>query len=199
MMGRYIVFLDESGDHSMENIDKNFPVFALLMLVCELGDYTRKIIPAVVEFKMEECGSEAVIIHSRDIRKATGDFGFMQNPERRMRVYTALNGLMKDMPYGIIAAVIHKIKHKEKYLYPYHPYHLSLEFLLERLLIFLRQKQNQNDVVIFAESRGKEEDNELELEFLRILNQGTNQMAASEFKTMNILLRFVKKERNVVL
>jgi hypothetical protein len=34
-----IVYLDETGDHSLELIDKDFPIFALVMLIC---DYERR-------------------------------------------------------------------------------------------------------------------------------------------------------------
>jgi hypothetical protein len=72
-----IVYLDESGDHSLELVDKDFPFFALAMFICEETIYNQRISPAINQFKMDFFGHEAVIIHSRDIRKAQRDFGIL--------------------------------------------------------------------------------------------------------------------------
>ena len=69
-----IVYLDETGDHALEIVDKEFPVFALVLLACDTEEYLKKIVPAFYRFKMDYFGHEAVIFHSRDIRKAQKDF-----------------------------------------------------------------------------------------------------------------------------
>jgi hypothetical protein len=33
-----MVFLDEAGDHSLNPVDKDFPVFVLVILLCEQDD-----------------------------------------------------------------------------------------------------------------------------------------------------------------
>jgi len=33
-----IVYLDETRNHSLELIDKDFPIFALVMLICDFGE-----------------------------------------------------------------------------------------------------------------------------------------------------------------
>ena len=43
----YIVFVDESGDHSLTSIDPEFPVFALSFCVISKVDYIALVVPAV--------------------------------------------------------------------------------------------------------------------------------------------------------
>lgn len=110
-----IVYLDESGDHSLELVDKDFPFFALAMFICEETIYNQKISPAINQFKMDFFGHEAVIIHSRDIRKAQRDFGILTSPAKREEFYKKLNQIMSDSDYQLIVSVIKKQDHKEKY------------------------------------------------------------------------------------
>ena len=193
-----LVYLDEAGDHSLEIVDKDFPLFALAMFICDEVVYTQKIIPAVNKLKIDYFGHEAVIIHSRDIRKALKEFAFLMHPVKRVEFYTQLNQIMREMEYTLIASVIRKQEHKEKYgVEASNPYDLALTFALERLLPLLEDVA-QNKVSIVAESRGKNEDNELMLSFLRIVNQGSGFVGADRFKKINFHLRFVPKMMNVV-
>ena len=51
---------------------QDFPVFVLCLLICETEQYADQIVPAFLRLKFEYFGHEAVILHSRDIRKAQG-------------------------------------------------------------------------------------------------------------------------------
>ena len=73
-----MVFLDETGDHSMEAVDKDFPVFVLAFLLSEQDKYVHEIVPAFTKFKVDQFGHDGVILHSRDIRKCLGDFKYLQ-------------------------------------------------------------------------------------------------------------------------
>ena len=78
----FIVYLDETGDHTLELVDKDFPVFVLVMLVFRQEYYTSSVVPALCKMKMEMFGHEGVVFHSRDIRKRQGDFHFLNDPPR---------------------------------------------------------------------------------------------------------------------
>lgn len=193
-----IVYLDEAGDHSLELVDKDFPLFALTMFICEEAVYNQKIVPAINQFKMDYFGHESVIIHSRDIRKAQRDFGFLTNQQKREEFYKKLNQIMSDAEYNLIVSVIRKQKHKDKYgLNAENPYDLAMMFAMERLLPLLEDRK-QDKVHLIAESRGKKEDDDLMLSFLQIANQGTNYIEAGRFKKIAFKLRFVPKMMNVV-
>jgi len=70
------------------------------MFVCEESTYNQKIVPAVNQFKMDYFGHESIIIHSRDIRKAQKDFGFLTNQKKREEFYVRLNQIMSDAEYN---------------------------------------------------------------------------------------------------
>jgi hypothetical protein len=192
----YIVYLDETGDHSLELIDKDFPIFALAMFICETTYYNRTILPEVAQLKTDYFGHEGVILHSRDIRKAQKDFGFLTNPEKRKEFMGRIAVMMRDFEYTLIVSVIRKQKHKDKYgMLANNPYDLAMMFCLERLLPFLEDAR-QDFVYLIAESRGKKEDADLELSFLKIINQGTDFNSADRFRKIKFHLKFVPKTMN---
>jgi hypothetical protein len=193
-----VVYLDETGDHSLELIDRDFPVFGVVMLICEVEVYLREIVPAVCAMKFDYFGHEGVVLHSRDIRKAQGDFGFLTDPGKRQPFYERINSLMSEPEYQLIGAFIRKQRHKDRYgINADHPYDLALMFALERLLPLL-EGANQSDVVVVAESRGKREDDELRLSFLRVVNYGTFYVSSERFKRVNFRLEFKRKEANLI-
>jgi hypothetical protein len=67
-----VVYLDETGDHSLEAADAHFPVFVLTLLVCDIDCYTNQIVPRFYRFKIDYFGHEGVILHSRRIRRSEG-------------------------------------------------------------------------------------------------------------------------------
>lgn len=193
-----IVYLDETGDHSLEKEDKDFPVFALVLMVCDQEAYEGTLIPMVNRLKFDYFGHECVIIHSRDIRKAQKDFGFLTDPEKRAPFYERINEIMSAPGYDLIAAVIRKQDHKAKYgMNATNPYDLALTFSLERLLPLL-ENEGQKEVHLIAEARGKREDDELRLSFLNIVTYGTEFNSAERFKKIKFHLRFKPKAMNVV-
>jgi len=193
-----LVYLDETGDHSLEIVDKEFPIFALVMLVCDQTVYAEKIIPTVYRFKMDYFGHEGVILHSRDIRKAVNDFSFLLNPQKRPTFYHRINEIMAMDGYTLIASVIRKQMHKDRYgLLANNPYDLALTFAMERLLPLLEDR-GEREVKILAEARGKREDDQLHLSFLRILTEGTSYVPADRFRNIKFQLLFKPKIMNIV-
>jgi hypothetical protein len=161
-----VVYLDETGDHSLEVVDQDFSVFVLCCLICETEQYADQIVPAFLRLKFEYFGHEAVILHSRDIRKAQGAFGFLTDPAKRQVFYERLNQIMATCDYTLIATAIRKQKHTDRYgRAARNPYDLAFTFALERLLPLL-EGLGQTDVQLIAEARGKREDAELRLAFL---------------------------------
>ena len=56
----FIVFVDESGDHSLTSIDAEFPVFALAFCIVVKGDYILKITPEIQTLKFKYWGHDAI-------------------------------------------------------------------------------------------------------------------------------------------
>ena len=166
--GDYLIFVDESGDHNLgASIDKDFPVFVLMFLVVNKHEYTDKIVPAFQKLKLKYWGHDQVIFHEREIRKKTGYFKlFDQCPSVKHSFYDDLNGVMGTLNYHLFPVLIDKKKHQQKYTAPEHPYHLALEFGMERVHRFLKSKrQVGNKISVVFESRGLKEDKELAVAF----------------------------------
>lgn len=172
----YIVFVDESGDHGLGNIDPSYPMFVLALCVFRKKDYIDFVCPMVQRFKFKYWGHDSVVLHEHDIRKPSGPYGFLFNPVQRALFLDDLNALIETAPFTLIASVVRKNDLKQTYTLPGNPYNLSLEFGLERLYKFLQscgQADRMTHVVV--ERRGRREDAELELEFRRICD-GANFM-----------------------
>ena len=70
----YIIYADESGDHSLTKIDPVYPVFVLCLCVFRKRDYVRHTVPAVQRLKFKWFGHDTVVLHENDIRKQRGPF-----------------------------------------------------------------------------------------------------------------------------
>jgi hypothetical protein len=136
-------------------------------------------------------------LHSRDIRKAQGHFGFLTDPAKRAVFYESLNRLMGTCDYQLIAAAVRKDQHKAKYKYPRDPYEPAFTFALERLLPLL-EAAGQTEVRIIAEKRGKREDRELFTSFQRVVSTGTSFVEGVRFRRIRFSLTFVPKSMNVI-
>lgn len=192
-----LVFLDETGDHSLSTIDPGFPVFVLTMMIVEPKNYIAQIVPNICQLKVDYWGHEGVVLHSRDIRKAQGPFAFLRNRDLTQQFYERINQIMTQSQYTIISIAVRKDRHFKKYgEQANNPYELAMEYGLERLIYFLEQHL-EKDIVLIAESRGKKEDADLQLAFLRIVNNGTWYCSRDRFKQFDFRLEFVGKPYNV--
>ena len=194
----YIVYVDESGDHGLVSIDPEFPVFALSFCIFAKKDYTAKVVPAIQEFKFLYWGHDAVVLHEHEIRKQKEHFKFLrENREHREQFQTDLTALVVAAPFKVIGSVIDKMalsKHDD----PENPYEVALRSCMKNLLLYLlKQGQKSKRVHVIFECRGKEEDNDLELEFRRIVdNHNRTPERAADFSTMEFVPVFAKKTTN---
>jgi len=195
----YIVFADESGDHCLDKVDPEFPMFALSFCMIEKAAYISSVVPAFQQFKFDFWGHDGVVLHEHEIRKRKGPFTLLlTNPDLRASFYERLNGLMADTAMSIVASVIDKVKLKAKYAHPSNPYEIALLFCMERLLEqLLAREQAGRTVHVLFESRGKQEDADLELEFRRICaNQANWGWKQIDFTKVRFEPVFIKKAAN---
>lgn len=171
--GDFIVYVDESGDHGIESIDRDYPIFVLSFCCFRIEDYINKAVPKLQRFKFNYFGHDQVILHEHDIRKQNGTFAFLRKDRQlREQFLKDVASLVVDTPFDIISVVVDKQKLKLKYPEPYNSYNLGLRFGLERLLDYLLvRNQARKQIHIVFEQRGKREDDELELEFRRICDE----------------------------
>src|SRR3989339_158194 len=154
-----IMFLDESGDHSLEKIDSSYPMFVLAGCIFDFEYYSNVVEPSVNELKIKHFGKTNIILRSYDIRKQKGEFSCLVDKKKRELFYNDLDNLMKLSDFKIIAAAINKSNLKNHYSDPDNPYNLCLMFILERAIMFLGRS---NVKIIFRiESRETHNDRKL--------------------------------------
>lgn len=187
----FVVYVDESGDHGMETVDANYPVFVLAFCVFHKRHYSEKVVPALQKFKFNHFGHDLAVLHEHEIRKEKGDFKF-QTRRQKQDFLLELTSIIEASNFILISCVIDKAQLCSKPGVPPNPYHLALGFCLETLYELLQEK-NQDDKLthVVVECRGKKEDNELELEFRRICD-GANRWG----KALPFDVKFADKKVN---
>lgn len=193
-----IMFLDESGDHSLEKIDPQFPVFCLAGCIFDETEYVQNSKSKIDAFKTRYFNNPSIILHSREIRKCEGIFNILLNKNTKEVFYKDLDNLMLQLPFTVLASVILKQKLKEQYADPANPYALSLEFIMERFLYFLEEN---NDIgYISVESRDPKSNTDLLTAFTETINNGSwiNEIhiVAERFQHKIQKMIFVTKQQN---
>ncbi|MDE0512370.1 MAG: DUF3800 domain-containing protein [Gammaproteobacteria bacterium] len=190
----YIIYVDESGDHSLDGVNPDYPVFVLDFCIFRKEHYVNRVVPNVQAFKFAHFGHDIVILHEHEIRKQKPPFVFLQNQDKRAVFMDELNQLVEISDLTIIAAAIRKQMLTKAYGSSVNPYELALCFCMERAFAFLQESEQQAKVThIVVERRGKREDNELELAFRRI-REGADRW--QRLKMPNFKLVFADKKIN---
>lgn len=165
----YVVYVDESGDHSLVSIDPAYPVFVLALCVFHKRHYSEKIIPAVEKLKFNYFGHDSVVLHENEIRKQKGAFAFLNDRGVRAEFMEQVSSIMEASNFILIACVVDKTRLSRNEGSGSNPYHIALGVCLDALHAFLAEKQQDSFMThVVVECRGKKEDAELELEFRRI-------------------------------
>lgn len=171
--GEYIVYVDESGDHGLQTMDPEYPIFALAFCIFEKARFAAEVVPAMLRFKFAHFGHDQVVLHEHEIRKSRGPFRILLNPFRRAAFLEDLNTLMAAAPVTVVAVVIRKEKLLRRYAQPNNPYLLAMEYGLERVCSFLKEHGQGGKLTHFVfECRGGKEDLELEVQFRRVTGGG---------------------------
>lgn len=187
----YIVFVDESGDHSSEVIDVKYPVFVLCFCVFHKSIYENGAIPLINQLKLNTFKTIDVVLHETDIKRKKGAFSKL-NKEAREQFLESLDQLIDGLDFTLIAVVIDKAKHKDRYNYPDHPYHLAMQYGLERVYSHLKQcGEMDKELEVICEARGTKEDKELERAF-RIVCAGKNRAT----KKLSFKIKITNKQSN---
>lgn len=168
---KFLIFADEAGDHLLLPHDPNFPLFVLVFCAIERTHYAEFIAPELLKIKLKYFQDSHIVFHEREIRKAEKDFCFLTNKEIRESFFNDLNTFIEQAKFTIIPSIILKGQLKVTNFELENPYALSTKFCLEDLAGFLDQYNEALPTTIAFEARGKKEDKELELTFLRLIQQ----------------------------
>ena len=165
--GELTLFVDESGEHGMHNINPEFPILTIAGCAFALDDY-RAFEEDVLAFKQDVLGDVSATLHSRDIRKWEGPFAKIA-PGDRQAVQERVSRFMGQGRFTLISVTIRKDL-LAGYADPRPPYELAVEYLLERYYALLRYSGMQGAVC--PESRGRREDAAVADEYSRFRGSG---------------------------
>lgn len=169
--GDYIVYVDESGDHGLQDINQQFPAFVLAFCIFPVSTYVERVVPEVERLKFEYFGHDMVVLHEREIRKSIPPFDILQNPTVRESFLERLNDIIRGADFRVVACVIRKEEFRSRRGTNTNPDHVAMEYGLKRVFYQLQASgQSGKSITVVFESRGRREDAELELEFRRILD-----------------------------
>jgi hypothetical protein len=101
-----VMYLDESGDHSLTTIDPQYPMFVLGGVIVDLDYAQGELSERVRQFKLDLLGRDDLILHTADIARNKNGFEGLADTGFRQRFYDELNALMRDLRYTIVACAI---------------------------------------------------------------------------------------------
>ncbi len=166
------MFLDESGNHGLLKIDPDYPVFVLGGIIVEANYAERVIEPRIRDLKIEFFHTENICLHTADIARNKNGFERLREDKFRERFYEALNQLMNEFEYQIVACAIKKDLFLANYgMSAVDPYLLSLDLLVEQFCFEIGNVDEGG--VIYAEKRSPVLDRQLDIAWLNLKVQGT--------------------------
>lgn len=195
-----VLYIDETGDHSLSKIDSSYPIFVLTGVLIDEDYHDMELTEKLNAFKSRHFGTKDIILHSQEMthpQNAKNDL-YMRftDPDFRRSFYRDFEGLLADAKIQIVACVIMKSKHFAHYgLEAKDPYLLSFDNLVNRLVFDLSDEERGK---IVAESRNSVLDNQLEIAYLSARVEGTNKVRPAEIKLkLDGAVRFNEKADNV--
>jgi len=169
-----ILYLDESGDHSLSVIDPQYPVFVLGGVIVDAGYAATEMDAAIQRLKLDVFGRADITLHTSDIVRQRGPFGILVDPQRRRLFHDRLNALMRQLDYIVVACAIRKDAHLAAYgAAALDPYALSLNVLVERFCFALADTRQTQPGAIVAERRDKALDSALLAAWRHLRERGT--------------------------
>jgi hypothetical protein len=191
-----IMFLDESGDHSLDVIDPQYPMFVLAGVIMDQAYAEGKLEQSFAAFKQDLFGRTDIILHRADITRNRNGFERIAEPAFRQRFFAGLNELVASLDFKVVACAIRKDEHLARYgVAALDPYMLSLDVLVERFCFEVGEVAGGGMIV--AERRGPTLDHELELAFLNLKIQGTHYVPAAQIEQRIAGLSLRAKKDNI--
>lgn len=183
----YRLYIDESGDHTFDHVDRLHHRYLLLLGVwIQQDEPYRMLVNSLRNLKDEffnQHPDSPICLHRKDLMQARGPFWRLRDPATRERFDQSLLDLLTSCDYRVCGVLLDKQEHRSKtYRALYHPYHYCLAALLERYAGWLQHRQTVGDVM--AESRGGTEDRELRKVFDHLRQGGTRYHSGEAFRSV---------------
>lgn len=179
---RYRLYIDESGDHSLNLVDNIAHRYLALLGVWFDQEKYVEFADNLDQLKRRFFGPRPdcpVALHRSDIINRKGPFVVLRDDALRQQFDDALVKLVSNSHFTLICIIIDKKQQPERYAglaspFSLHPYHFCLAAMLYRYCRWLLSKDSIGDAM--AESRGKEEDLQLKNAYRNVYESGTNSL-----------------------
>jgi hypothetical protein len=195
-----IMFLDESGDHNLatDKIDATYPIFVLAGCIFDERYYKDVVVPGLDAIKVKFFDDANIILHTAEMIRPTRSnekrFRRLVNAKFRENFYGEINRFLEEIDFYVVACLIKKRDHSEKYgLAALDPYLLSFDNLLNR---FIFQLTSPEQGAIIAEKRNGILDNQLDIAWLNVKVSGTSLVKSAEIKEKISDFKIVAKAKN---
>lgn len=103
-----VMYLDESGDHNLQVIDRDYPIFVLGGVILESPQAEHEMQQKLDALKRELFGNSQIILHTSDITRNRSGFERLQESEFRNEFYARINQFMAESQFMITACAIRK-------------------------------------------------------------------------------------------
>lgn len=197
-----IMFIDESGHHNLDpkKSDPTYPIFVLVGCIFDEKYYKEEVLKKVNDLKTTFFGSSDIILHTLEMTRPGKTkerrYDRLNDSEIRVSFYQSLNTLLGKLEFRLVSCVIKKSAHLEKYgTNVLDPYLLSFNVLLDD---FIAELSGNEMGKIIAEKRQDGLDNQLELAWLNLRINGTEEAKGSEIKEKVEILSMIPKSANEI-
>ncbi len=193
------LFLDEAGK-SVKGSEKD-PFFSLAGIAL-VDEEIERYVGRADAIKLTFFGTTEMTFHEPQMRNHDGPYHFGGDAQRQFEFDQAIDHLVVATDFVAFGTAIRKKGFEEDFLAdgvdPYMPtdaYALSITLLLERYVDFLAHNASAHMGRVTFESQGPREDAEHQLEFARLLLDGTRWVSDGAFRDwLETGLRFVPKQ-----
>ena len=188
-----MVFIDESGDHGLQNLSTQFPLLTIAMVIAHRDEYFDHVVPAFNDLKTEFFGHKRVVLHERDIRKRKGQFRTLGSVRRHLEFQEHLRATLEAAPFLLLSTTIDKRTYAasprtDPTLSPYTVCFVSALVALESVIPGFSRAWPPPELVV--ESRGLREDKELAAVFSQLGREPSSGLSFS------YALRFAGKQQH---
>ncbi|MDE3077081.1 MAG: DUF3800 domain-containing protein [Chloroflexota bacterium] len=185
----YVAFVDESGDPSLDAVNREFPVFCQVAVIFLEREYASRADPQVKQFKQTALGDAGMLLRARQMAKQHGPFKPLIARERRRQFGQSLSDLLAGLPLVLVGACLNKEMHRREYgSFRRLAYAFTTPFLMERLVYLMSARHD--GVAVVAQSHGRREDAALRSVWEEHLGDGSYYHAATEFSSRLTRLDF---------
>jgi hypothetical protein len=182
---KYRLYIDEVGNPDLgASADPNHRYLSLTGVILDLAYVDDTVFPALEALKRTFFGShpdDPIVLHRKELVNKKPPFEVLQDPAAEAAFNRELLALFQTWEYTVLTVVIDKLEHQQRYrTWRFDPYHYGLTVMVERYILWLRQRAVQGDVM--SESRGGKEDRRLKDSFERVCQEGSDFVPPDQFQ-----------------